>query len=260
MSTTRSFGDREGGFTLVELLIVVALIGMVAAAIFGVYSVTQSTTFAATAGEDALSAARSGIDRLAADLRAMNAGRQGSPGAITAATPTAVTFVGFDASAAAPTLTAAAASGATTLQVSNAAGLTVGKFVTIDPYFESHQITAVAGATITLADEVWLPYPAGRAVRAIETISYTYTANGAHGTLRRTIGGAMDPALLDNLSSVQMTYWNGSTPPVQTAVLDDIREIRVRMTTTAVAGNQTASRTLSLNVKPRSLPGSGAGI
>lgn len=250
----------EAGFTLLELLVGVALIGLVAAAIFGVYSVTQSTTFAATAREDALVSARAAIERFAADLRAINAGRQGNTGAITAATAAGLTFLGVDATAAAPTLTAAVAVDATTIQVGSAAGLGVGTVVTIEPYFESRTITAVAGTTLTLDTELCIPYPAGAAVRTIATINYTYAANGTHGTLTRAVNGVADPPLLDNLSGFQITYWDGSTPPVQTAVLEQIREIRVQLTTTAVSGSQTASRTLTLNLRPRNLskvPGSG---
>lgn len=260
MTGVRSARRGEGGFTLIELLIVTTLVAIVTTAIFGVYTVTQRSASTATASEDALGSARSGIDRLAADLRAINAGRQGQLGAITAAAATSLTFLGFDTSVTPATLTVAANAGDTAIQVDNAAGLTAGKFLTIDPYFESHKITAVAGTTVTLEEALAIPYPIGRAVRAIETISYAYAANGTHGTVTRTVGGAADPPLLDNVSSFLITYCDGATPPNCTApALDQVREIRVEVTTTAVSGSQAASRKLSLSLRPRNLSKDGTG-
>jgi len=88
---------REDGFSLPELLIVTAIVGMVAAAIFGVYQVSQQIYIRSTSLEDAQLGARSGLDRMATELRLAGAylsSALGAPAAIDAATADSITFRG----------------------------------------------------------------------------------------------------------------------------------------------------------------------
>lgn len=90
---------KAEGYTLVELLIVMAIVGMVAAAILGVYQVSQDIYIRATALEDAQLGARAGLDRMASELRLIGSYWVGAPcglpncPAITAATATSITFL-----------------------------------------------------------------------------------------------------------------------------------------------------------------------
>ena len=90
---------REAGFSLAELVVVVAILGFVMAAIVGIYLVTQRSTLVAGAAEDAQVLARAVLDQVASDLRLINSSRSTATGAITAATATSITFLGdIDAS------------------------------------------------------------------------------------------------------------------------------------------------------------------
>lgn len=261
----------EAGYTLVEFLIVAAIIGFAMAAIVGIYQVTQRSTLFASAGEDAQLSARSVLDRLATELRMINAGRGVTTGAITGASATSIAFLGdidSDTVAFNPgpgtwadatlTTTPQANAGATTVQVSSATGFSVGELLSIadGPISETQSITAIAGTTLTLGAGLSTWYPTGSIVRSAETVTYTYTPAAPGGTLTRTVGGTTD-TLADNISALTFTYWDGSIPPVQITDLttqanrDQVREIRSQITVRSQTGDQTVSRTMPATVRPR---------
>ena len=76
----------EDGFTLTELLIVIAILGMVAAAVVGVSQVSQQTYTRAASLEDAQLGARAGLDRMATELRLIGAYWSGATDATDAIT------------------------------------------------------------------------------------------------------------------------------------------------------------------------------
>jgi prepilin-type N-terminal cleavage/methylation domain-containing protein len=258
----------EAGFTLTELLIVAAILAFAMAAVVGIFQVTQRSTFFASAGEEAQLSARAILDQLARELRMINFGRSTTAGGITAASTTSITFLGDvdnDTRSAGndATVTALADSGATTVQVSSGTGFSVGEQLSVadGPISETQSITAISGTTVTLGAGLSTYYPAGSIARSVETVTYTYTAPtspGTVGTLTRTAGGTTE-TLADNISSFQLTYWNASTPPAQITDLttqasrDQIREIRIQITTRSRAGDQTVSRTMEVAVRPRNL-------
>lgn len=274
MATIRRRHASQAGFSLVELLITTAILGIVMAAVIGVYMVAQRATLSATAAEDAQSVSRSTLERLLTDLRLINAGR-GAPsgaGAITAASATSITFLGdidndtLDAlTGNDATLTAAATAGDTTVQVSSATGFSVGEWFSVanGATSETQAITDIAGTTLTLqAPGLSNPYPVGSIVRSVETVSYVF--DPATATLCRTVGGACPPppfpdplVLAAGLTGFQLTYWDGSLPPIQIinpanqASRDQIREIRITLTSRALMGDQTVSRTMTSTVRPR---------
>lgn len=262
----------EAGFTLTELLIVVAILGFAMAAVLGIYQVTQRTTFFASAGEEAQLSARAVLDRLATELRMTNAGRTTTTGAVTAASATSITFLGdvdtdtvtFNSATSTwteTTLTALADTGQNTLQVSSANGFSVGEVVLLadGSIRETQSITTISGNTLTVGAGLTTFYITGSIVRSIETVTYTYTpptAPATAGTLTRTAGGTTE-TLADNITTFQLTYWDGSVPPVQITDLttqanrDQIREIRIRIITRSQTGDQTVSRAMDVTVRPR---------
>lgn len=257
----------EEGFTLAELLIVAAILGLVMAAIVGIYQMTQRSILFASAGEDAQVAARAVLDRLATDLRLINAGRSTTAGAITAASATSMTFRAdidndtLDGAGNEPTLSALVNTGATTVQLTSTGGFSAGELLTVadGPISETQSIIAVSGNSVTLAAGLSTWYPAGSVARSVETVTYTYTPTPTGGTLTQTAGGGPPQILADNLQALQFTYWDGSTPPAPITDLttqgnrDQIREIRVQSTTRSQSGDQTVSRTMSVSVRPRNL-------
>lgn len=264
----------EAGFTLVEILIVMAIIGFVMAAVLGIFQVTQQTSLFATAGEDAQLQARAVLDRLSVDLRLINLGRPTAAGAITAASSTSMTFLGdIDSDTVSAgvdaTLTAAANPGDTTVQVSSSTGFSVGELLSIadGPISETIPITAVAGNTLTLGANtcggtgLCTSYPVGSIVRSVETVSYAW--DSATGNLCRNTGAACTAPFPSNqviatgVTAFELTYYDGSIPPVQItnppANLAGIREIRIRITIQSTSGGQIVSRVMPVSVRPRNL-------
>ena len=268
MATLRQPHRNEAGFTLVELLITMAIMGFILAAVLGIYQVTQQSTFAGTAAEDAQVVTRLLLERIVADLQLLNSGRPTTGGAITAASATSVTFWGdvnndtLDTSvnpSIPAKLTSAAASGATTVQVSVAQGWVVGKLFSVEngTAIETQAITAVAGTTLTLGAGLSKAYPTDSIVRSVEQVTYTWTnANG--GTLTRTAGGVTD-TLATNVPTFTLTYWTGAVPAVQVpnpntqALLDTIKQVRISIACLAQAGDQTVVRAMMTTVRPRNL-------
>ncbi|MFQ5899102.1 MAG: PilW family protein [Candidatus Methylomirabilia bacterium] len=265
MTATRATGRApEAGFTLTEMLLVTAVLGLVLAAVLGVYQVSLRSYLFTTAGETAQLSGRAVVDRIASEFRLINNSRSVSPGAITAATATTITFLAeinndtLDAAGADATLTAPANAGDTEAQVSSAAGFSAGEllYVADGAISENQVITGIAGTTLTLGASLDASYPAGSVARSVETV--TYTLDGT-GTLRRQVGGGGAQPLASGVTAFQITYWTGVTPPVEITDLttqvnrDRVRELRVTLTSTAQSGDQTVSRTFRASVRPRNL-------
>lgn len=260
----------EGGYTLIELLIVTAVLGIIAGALFNVFDVSQRLYTRSSSLEDAQTGARSGVDQLATELRLAGsywADATGAGPAITAASATSITFIGdINADSASngvdPRTTTAVASGATSVTLDVPAAQVAGGFKTGNPALndfvyvgngfrrEVRRLSAVAGSTLTLATPLTTPtaFPVGSIVRSTETVTYAFDAPGSRIT--RTVGPGAAETLVENVTGFQLLYFDGSTPPVATAVLANIREIEIRVTTRGADGSV---RTMRSRVKPRNL-------
>lgn len=219
---------REAGFTLMELMIVVAILAMIAAAILGVYQVSQAIYIRSASLEDAQLSARAGLDRMAIELRLAGAYVSGavnpfSIDVITAASSTSVTFRG-DVNG--DTLNSAgdeikvntAYSSGTSLAADRATGIdgknpfcsppsdaascptpTLPKYIYVlnGARREVGQIasTYTSGTDLTLAvpagatDALVYNYPVGSIVRTVETVTYTLTAYASCPTPLPSISG-----------------------------------------------------------------------
>ncbi len=234
----RRFTKIEG-YTLVELLIVVAIVGMVAGAIVGVYQVSQSIYVRATALEAAQLGVRAGLDRMANELRLIGSfwvGANGAGNAITAATSTSITFMASvdDRSmvgnplAQAPEATASPATTLTSVPLSltattiNEAFKCYGNPALNDYIYiadggtrDVRQIATINGnstcnnindRTITLTSNLSSIYPAGSLVRDVKII--TYARNAADKTLTRSQGGSGADAIVDNVTGLTFIYYD----------------------------------------------------
>lgn len=261
----------ESGYTLAELLVTLAIIGLVASAVAGVYQVSHQTYIRASSLEAAQIAARAGLDRMANELRLIGSfwfGASGAGNAITAATPTSITFMANvddlsvinDAEATpSPTttgnavplsITAGQTGDAFKVYVSNPDLNNDYIYIANGGRREVKRITAINGNTLTLASALNLPYPAGSLVRDVKRITYAH--NVAASTLTRSQGGSGADPVVDGVSGLTFTYFDttggalGANP--DTSI---IREIQVDLT---VQGADGSPRRMTTRVRPRSLP------
>jgi hypothetical protein len=249
--------------------------GFTLAAVVGIYQVTQRSTYFAVAGEDAQMSARALVDRIAVDLRLVNAGRPmaGAPaGFITAATATAVAFRGdaetdtLDASRNDARLSAAASAGATSVALTSASGFSVGEMLYIaDGTIEENQaITGVSGTTLTLAAGLGTWYPVETTiVRSVETVTWAWDAGS--GTVCRRVNAACtapfpaDAIVAAGVTGFQVTYFDAGGTAIAPGSLgtqaarDTIRRIGVAATVRLGRGDQQVSRRMEIEIRPRSL-------
>jgi len=262
---SRKAGDA--GYTLVELLIVIAILGMVAAAIVGVYEVSVQAYVRSASLEDAQLGARAGLERMITELRLVGAfwaGATGAGTAITAATGTSITFMadvngdtvsGDEMTVSSNPNSTTVVVGGTATQVVNAfniyqtAALNDHLYIASGATREVSRLSGVSGSTLTLATALTKSYPPGSLVRSVEQV--TYTLNAATGSLTRSVGGSGAFAIVDNVAGLTLTYFDANgTLLGQPVTLALIREIQISLTT---QGNDGSRRTMTSRVRPRNL-------
>ena len=232
--------SSDSGYTLVELLIVTAIVGMVAAGIVGVYQVSQGIYTRATGLEDAQSGARAGLDRMASELRLIGsywfgAATSAQGNAIIAATPTSITFMAnvdnvdalsvINGAEATPSSTATGTSVPLSLSAADTADafrIYVANPETNNDYIyiangggrEVRRITGIDdGNTLTLTPALSSSYPVGSIVRDVKRI--TYARDTVANRLTRTQGGSGADPVVDNVTGLTFTYYGttGCTDP-----------------------------------------------
>lgn len=257
----------EEGFSLVELLVGIALVGIISLSATQLIRVCMQTFAQATSLESSQTGTRAGLNGIAADLRYLGSYFNGLTGAgtsITSATSTSLTFRGdvdgntLDANGNETTLAAAAAAGATQVTVSSATdpngspsfGAGGWLYVGGGTTREVVQITGVSGTVISFAQPgLSKSYPVGSIVRSVETITYTFNASPT-ATLTRSVNGATGSVLVDHVSGVVFTYYDGANPAATTATLSAIRQVNVSVTVTQSDGK---SRTMATRIRPINL-------
>jgi prepilin-type N-terminal cleavage/methylation domain-containing protein len=261
---------KAEGYTLVELLIVVSIVGMVAAGILGVYQVSQGIHTRATALEDAQLGARSGLDRMAGEFRLIGSywiGASGAGNTITAASSNSITFrANVDDSSvingAEATASSFPAADSVVLSISATATADAFRVYVANPALNDYiyianggsrevkQITVITNSTLTLASALGSSYPIGSIVRDVKTI--TYARNAATNILTRTQGGSGADPVVDNVVGLTFTYFDTAGGALGTnPTLSAIREIQMSLTTQGADGSR---RTMTSRVRPRNLP------
>jgi len=274
----------SNGYSLVELLMALAIAGLIGGAVLGVYKVSQDTYIRASSLEAAQDGARAGLDRMANELRLIGSHWVGAScaladcNAITTATSSSLTFMAnVDNSSVINGVEATAGSQAsgTSVPLSLSTSATANAFKTyssnaaLNDYIyianggtrEVRQIQSIGGNTLTLASALSSTYPAGSIVRDVKTITYTRNANAtstcpALTCLTRTQGGDSADPIVDNVTGLIFTYFQ-SDGVTQTASAALIREIQIDLTVCQMirgACQNGSTRYMTTRVKPRSLP------
>lgn len=195
--------DAEAGYSLGEMLIVVAITGFLMGSVFTIYQVTQKSTFRASGSEAALVQARAVVDKFGGDFRMVGASRLAYSAPISSATNTSITFMGdidntLDASYNPVTVTAAVGASAPSITVSDATNINCGTDITLSDgaVQETHTLPSSgckAGTTITLGpnncpytipgtspvqtnagDRPCTTYPVGAYVFTVETVNWVW--------------------------------------------------------------------------------------
>ncbi len=255
---------REDGYTLAELLIVIAMLGVMVTAVVGVYQVSLQTYTRASSLEDAQLGARAGLDRMATELRLIGAywsAVNGGGAAITVADSTSITFLAdidadtLNTAGQEITLAQNANSGDTQIIVNRTTGwvggnaFTAGEWVYIASGVtrEVKQIAAgyTTGTALPLATALTNSYPGPSTpaiVRSVETVAYAVSA----GSLARN-----GLAIVDNVTALTFAYFDVNGAPLALPPIPgQIREIQISLTT---QGSDGSLRTMTSQVRPRNL-------
>lgn len=275
MKALRVLRHDQRGYTLAELLITVAILGLVIAAVLGV-QMTSNTMFLRGENQaEAQQGARAAM-LMEEDLRmvgygcpdtgcptdavTLNYSAGGTQRKISAGQAASITFWA-DTLNASTTLSASVAVNATSLPVTSAAGIAVNDRIYLNngATWGSRVVTGVAGNTLTVA-ALTNAYPQGVQVGRPRKLIYQV----ANGTLSRDAGdGNGLQTLATGVTLFTFTYYDtgdsaitltGAPASVPTASLSTIGRMKIQ---TSTQSSQSASGygtfSINTNVRPRNL-------
>ena len=278
----------SGGYTIVEMIIVMAITAVIMGAAVTIYQVMQRTTLRATSNEASLVQARAIVDKFGGDFRMVGAAWNFYSSSITAAIGTSITFNGdidntLDASYNPVRLTAALAAGATSMTVSDLTNIACGTKVTLanGPIAETHQLASsgCTSGTNTVnfqgSDTPVTSYPAGAVgtgdvtfVYTIESVNWVWDSGTqklcrrVNGTCPASAGSWSDDSdvIADSVTNFCLTYMdytgtllNSSCGAPSASALSSIRAVIVTVTVSSKVGDQTVSRQMELTARARAL-------
>jgi len=262
------------GFTLVEILIAISTFVIVVLAIYSSFEASRATYGAGVQRADIQQSARIAMELMEEDLRLAGYGfPTGAGNAITAATPTAISFIGDLWNASTIIFNIDVSPGDTTLNVEDASGIQAGDTIFLINGGKWEQVTVqsvntgVNPHTITTTAGTADAYPWGTHVGRPLTVSYCWYDNpDADGipapaacaplsanTLYKDEGdgGGLQP-LADNIQTLLFLYFD--TNDVATVNPVDIRRITITLTAQSPPGwwrPQTFA--IASDVRPRNL-------
>lgn len=256
MSPLRIAFRREHGYTLAELLVVCAVLGLVMAGVLTLYMTGTTVALTGQNKTEAQQGAR-GTLLIEEDLRQAGYGFPANTVAnpvFFAASATSVTFWA-DLTNSTTTLSAAAASGATVLTVTSGAGFAASNVIYVinQGVWETRTVASATATTVTLTAGLTNAYPAGAQVGLPRQITYSWDGVG---TLSRNGGGGAQPAVT-GVTAFALSYYDSTEtliPPATLAAnLANIRRVVIGMTVQSAAAQNRGTFTLNAAVRPRNL-------
>ena len=249
--------DRRG-FTLTELLVTLAIMGLVMAALVGVQVSGNTLVLTGENQAQAQQAARTAM-LMEEDLRLVGYGYPPALTAITGASQTSITFWA-DLNNVSTTLAAAVAAGAKTFTVAGGLGINPNDTIYLvnGSTSESQAVKTVVGTTITVnGSGVANAYPQGAVVGRPLAVTYSWAGN----TLSKDPGdGTGSQALATGVQVQQFSYFDTTDTAILSsnlaANLANIRRVAITMTAQSTAPNPSNARsfTVTTYVRPRNLP------
>ena len=286
--SVRAILDDRAGYTIVEMVIVVAITALLMGAVFTIYQVIQRTTLRASGSEASLVQARAVVDKLGGDFRMVGAAWNFYSTSITAATATSLTLNGdidntLDASYNPVRLTSAVVAGAASMSVSDLTNIVCGTKITLanGPISETHQLASsgcTSGTNVVnfqAGDTPFTDYPAGSIGSGDVTFVYTVESvnwvwDSASGKLCRKVNGTCAASasswsddtdvIADNVTHFCLTYLdytgtvlNANCGNPSSSALSSIRAVIITITVSSKVGDQTVSRQMELTARARAL-------
>lgn len=274
MSALRALRHGERGFTLAELLVTVAILGLIMAAVLGV-QITSSTMFLRGENQaEAQQAARAAM-LIEEDLRMVgygcpDLGCPTPPPGGTQQTLTAASYITTAPASASitfwadtlnvsTTLSAAVAAGAGTLPVVDSIGIQVNDRVYIHngATWETKVVTTKVGNDLTVSS-LTNGYPQGAQVGRPRQITYSF--DGATGTLTKDAGdGNGAQTLATGMTGLAFTFFDANDAPITptnpVGAPSTIRRIEIQATTQSAqaSGGGASTYQIKTNVRPRNL-------
>lgn len=181
-STPGRFAADLRGFTLIEILIALSTFVIVLFAVYTSFESSQATYAAGEQRADIQQSARIAMEMMSADLRLAGYGFPTGAGAITAASPTDISFWA-DLNNASTVIVADVGAGNITLSVQSAAGIQAGNVIHLINGTVSEQRTVAAvntgvnPHTITLTAATTNAYPWGSQVGRPRLVRYCWHDN-----------------------------------------------------------------------------------
>ena len=249
--------DRQG-FTLTELLVTLAVMGLVMAALVGVQVSGNTLVLTGENQAQAQQAARTAM-LMEEDLRLVGYGYPPALTAVTGASQTSITFWA-DLNNVSTTLSTAAAAGTKILTVAGGLGINPSDslYLSSGSTSETQTVKTIVGPTITLnGTGLANAYPAGAVVGRPLPVTYSWAGN----TLSKDPGDGTGPqTLATGVQVQQFSYFDTTDTAILTsnlaANLANIRRVAITMTAKSTAPNPCNARsfTVTTYVRPRNLP------
>ena len=264
MKSLQSAIGSNRGYTLIELMLAIAILGLVSAAVLNLYSTGNTIALTGENKAEAQQGAR-GILQMEEEIRMAGYGYPpaippppcATTGTFVSATATAVTFWA-DLTNSSTILTAPVNVGGTSITVTSTAGFAAGNTVYLINQGQAECLTvaSASGVTVTVPGPGTVnAYPIGSQLTRPRQITYSF----AGSTVSRNPGdGTGAQPAVTGVTAFQLTYFDATdtaiAPANLAANLLNIRRVVVSMTVQSASAMNRGTFTLNTSARPRNLP------